>query len=99
MDFERIIDSHTHWGHSLSMGTTVTTGELLAQQKDSGVTNVILIPFPSTAIASNEINIKVLEETGNRIDPFSRKRVRTVSLRRDPRKPQAEFTFRLEAAS
>ena len=64
MDFERIIDSHTHWGHSLSMGTTVTTGELLAQQKDSGVTNVILIPFPSTAIASNEINIKVLEEAG-----------------------------------
>ena len=64
MDFERIIDSHTHWGHSLSMGSTVTTGELLAQQKDSGVTNVILIPFPSTAIASNEINIKVLEQAG-----------------------------------
>jgi uncharacterized protein len=62
MDFERIIDSHTHWGHSLTMGTTVTTGELLAQQKEAGVTNVILIPFPSTAIASNEINVKVLEE-------------------------------------
>ncbi len=64
MDFERIIDSHTHWGHSLTMGTTVTTGELLAQQKEAGVTNVILIPFPSTAIASNEINVKVLEEAG-----------------------------------
>jgi len=62
MDFERIIDSHTHWGHSLSMGTTVTTRELLAQQADSGVTNVIIIPFPSTAIASNDINTKVLEE-------------------------------------
>jgi predicted TIM-barrel fold metal-dependent hydrolase len=59
-----IIDSHTHWGHSLSMGTTVTTGQLLAHQQESGVTNVILIPFPSTAIASNEINIKVLEEAG-----------------------------------
>ena len=69
MDFERIIDSHTHWGHSLSMGSTVTTGELLAQQRESGVTNVILIPFPSTAIASNEINVNVLEEAG-RIDSF-----------------------------
>jgi hypothetical protein len=48
----------------LSMGATVTTGELLAQQKESNVTHVILIPFPSTAIASNEINIKVLEEAG-----------------------------------
>jgi uncharacterized protein len=64
MDFERIIDSHTHWGHSLSMGTTVTTHELLTQQKESGVTNVILIPFPSTAIASNEINTRVVEEAG-----------------------------------
>ena len=57
-----IIDSHTHWGHSLTMGATVTTGELLAQQKESGVTHVILIPFPSTAIASNEINVDVLRE-------------------------------------
>jgi uncharacterized protein len=51
------------------MGSTVTTRELLAQQKESGVTNIILIPFPSTAIASNEINVKVLEEAG-RIDSF-----------------------------
>ncbi|HME41820.1 MAG TPA: amidohydrolase family protein [Syntrophorhabdales bacterium] len=66
MDFAGapIIDSHTHWGHSLSMGSTVTTGELLAQQQESGVTNVILIPFPSTAIDSNEVNVKVLEEAG-----------------------------------
>jgi uncharacterized protein len=46
------------------MGSTVTTQELLSQQKASGVTHVILIPFPSTAIASNDINNKVLEETG-----------------------------------
>jgi hypothetical protein len=26
-----IIDSHTHWGPSLTMGTEVTTGELLTQ--------------------------------------------------------------------
>ena len=62
MALDTIIDSHTHWGHSLTMGSTVTTGELLAQQKESGVTQVILIPFPSTAIASNEINLRVLEE-------------------------------------
>jgi predicted TIM-barrel fold metal-dependent hydrolase len=63
MDFERIIDSHTHWGHSLSMDSTVTTDELLAQQKEAGVTHVIIIPFPSSAIASNEINVKVIEES------------------------------------
>jgi uncharacterized protein len=87
MDFERIIDSHTHWGHSLSMGTTVTTGELLAQQRDSGVTNVILIPFPSTAIASNEINVNVLEEAG-KIDPF----IPYFYIREDfPRIPDAYY--------
>jgi predicted TIM-barrel fold metal-dependent hydrolase len=64
VEFINIIDSHTHWGPSLTMGSTVTTQELLSQQKASGVTHVVLIPFPSTAIASNDINIKVLEETG-----------------------------------
>jgi predicted TIM-barrel fold metal-dependent hydrolase len=64
VEFIKIIDSHTHWGPSLTMGSTVTTQELLSQQKASGVTHVVLIPFPSTAIASNDINIKVLEETG-----------------------------------
>ncbi len=64
-----IIDSHTHWGPSLSMGTEVTTPELLSQKADSGVTHVVIIPFPSTAIASNDINIKVLEETG-KVDAF-----------------------------
>jgi len=29
-DFE-IIDSHTHWGRSITLGTTVPTGELLRQ--------------------------------------------------------------------
>lgn len=63
MDFDIIIDSHTHWGPSLTMGIDVTTQELLRQQKESGVTHVVIIPFPSTAIASNKINVSLLEET------------------------------------
>jgi len=61
--YEIIIDSHAHWGPSLSMGTNVTTGELQRQQKESGVTHVVIIPFPSTAITDNEINVKLLNET------------------------------------
>ncbi|HEX2966988.1 MAG TPA: amidohydrolase family protein [Syntrophorhabdaceae bacterium] len=61
--FEVIIDSHTHWGPSISMGTTVSTGELKHQQIASGVTHVIIMPFPSTAIESNAINQTVMEET------------------------------------
>jgi len=63
MDFDIIIDSHTHWGPSLSMGIDVTTQELLRQQKESAITHVVIIPFPSTAIASNKINVSLLEET------------------------------------
>ena len=35
MDFEYIIDSHSHWGPSITMGTDVTTRELLHQQEES----------------------------------------------------------------
>lgn len=63
MDFDIIIDSHAHWGPSLSMGIDVTTQELLRQQKEAGVSHVVIIPFPSTAIASNTINTALLEET------------------------------------
>lgn len=63
MNFAFIIDSHTHWGPSVTMGTTVTTKELQGQQKASGVTHVVIMPFPSTAIENDEINIRVLEET------------------------------------
>ncbi|MBA4390857.1 MAG: hypothetical protein C0399_07950 [Syntrophus sp. (in: bacteria)] len=45
------------------MGIDVTTGELQRQQKESGVTHVVIIPFPSTAIANNKINVSLLEET------------------------------------
>ncbi len=62
-EFEIIIDSHTHWGPSLTMGINITTGELLRQQKESGVTHVVLVPFPSTAIESNDINLRLLDET------------------------------------
>ena len=69
MDFELIIDSHTHWGPSATMGIDVTTKELQRQQKESGVTHVVIMPFPSTAIENNEINVRVLEET-KRIQDF-----------------------------
>ena len=39
----------------------------------------------------------VVEKTGNKRDPITGRIVRTVSLREDPRKPQAEFGFVLEA--
>jgi hypothetical protein len=69
MDFDLIIDSHSHWGPSSSMGIDVTTGELLGQQKESGVDYVIIIPFPSTAIENNAINFRILDES-RRVDSF-----------------------------
>ncbi|HOO41421.1 MAG TPA: hypothetical protein PK653_08250, partial [Syntrophales bacterium] len=61
--FEIIIDSHVHWGPSVSMGMEVTTQMILREQKESGVTHVIILPFPSTAILSNDINVQLLDET------------------------------------
>jgi len=69
MDFDIIIDSHSHWGPSLSMGIDVTTHELLSQKEETGITYVVLIPFPSTAIAHNDINIRLLDET-RRVNAF-----------------------------
>ena len=69
MDFKLIIDSHTHWGPSVTMGIDVTTRELQRQQEESGVTHVVIMPFPSTAIENNEINMRVLKET-KRIQNF-----------------------------
>lgn len=62
MEFERIVDSHCHWGPSLSLGIEVTTGELRRQQAESGVTHVVIMPFPSTAIDSGAINARLLVE-------------------------------------
>lgn len=58
-----IIDSHSHWGPSISMGVEVTTAELLDQLEDSGIGYVAVIPFPSTAIASNRVNVDILAES------------------------------------
>jgi len=63
MDFDIIIDSHTHWGPSVTLGTDVTTRELQRQQEDTGITHVVIMPFPSTAIANNEINVRLLNES------------------------------------
>ena len=51
------------------MGIDVTTRELQRQQEESNVTHVVIMPFPSTAIENNEINMRVLEET-KRIQNF-----------------------------
>lgn len=63
MDFDIIIDSHTHWGPSVTLGTDVTTRELQRQQEDTGITHVVIMPFPSTAIENNEINVRLLNES------------------------------------
>ena len=56
-----IFDSHTHWGPSITLGTEVTTDELLHQAELSGVERIVIFPFPSTAIEGERINDKVLE--------------------------------------
>ena len=45
------------------MGTEVTTQEVQRQQNQAGVTHVAILPFPSTAIADNAINVRLLAET------------------------------------
>jgi predicted TIM-barrel fold metal-dependent hydrolase len=57
-----IIDSHTHWGPSVTMGIEVTTEEILSQAKESGVNRIVIFPFPSMALADEEVNRKLLEE-------------------------------------
>ncbi len=63
MEFDLIIDSHSHWGPSITLGVDVTTRELQRQMEGSGITHVAIIPFPSTAIEDNAINVRLLEET------------------------------------
>lgn len=64
-----IIDSHTHWGPSVTMGTEVTTREILRQAEQSGVDRIVIFPFPSQALADETINRDLLAEC-RRIDPF-----------------------------
>jgi len=63
-DFE-IIDSHTHWGPSITMGMTVPTSELIRQADACDVGRIVIFPFPSTAIDDEAINDSVLEECEN----------------------------------
>jgi predicted TIM-barrel fold metal-dependent hydrolase len=64
-----IIDSHTHWGLSVSMGTEVTTQELLRQAEQSNVSRIVIFPFPSMALADEGINERLLDEA-NRVKKF-----------------------------
>jgi predicted TIM-barrel fold metal-dependent hydrolase len=64
-----IIDSHTHWGPSVSLGTNVTTEELLQQAAQSGVEKIVIFPFPSMALSDQAINEKLLKEA-SRIKRF-----------------------------
>ncbi len=64
-----IIDSHTHWGPSVTMGTEVTTKELLGQAEQCGVSRIVIFPFPSMALADEEINERLLDEA-DRIRKF-----------------------------
>ena len=65
----KIIDSHTHWGPSVSMGTEVATEELLRQAEQSGVSRIVIFPFPSMALADEGVNERLLREA-NRIKKF-----------------------------
>ena len=51
------------------MGTEVTTKELLLQAEESGVSRIVVFPFPSTALADEGINQRLLDET-NRTKKF-----------------------------
>lgn len=64
-----IIDSHTHWGPSVTMGMTVSTNELLRQAEECGVGRIVIFPFPSTAIENEEINESLLLECA-KVDKF-----------------------------
>jgi uncharacterized protein len=64
-----IIDSHTHWGPSVSMGTEVTTEELLRQAEQSNVSRIVIFPFLSMALSDEGINEKLLGEA-SRIKKF-----------------------------
>ena len=63
-----IIDSHTHWGPSVTMGIEVTTEELLGQAEQCNVSRIVIFPFPSMALADEKINERLLDEA-SRVNP------------------------------
>ncbi len=64
-----IIDAHTHWGPSATMGIEVTTRKILHQAEQGGVDRIVVFPFPSQALADETINRELLAEC-DRIDRF-----------------------------
>jgi hypothetical protein len=44
------------------MGTEVTTEELLRQAEQSGVSRIVIFPFPSMALADEGVNQRLLDE-------------------------------------
>lgn len=64
-----IIDSHTHWGPSVTLGIGVKSDDLLHQAEESGVGRIIIFPFPSMALADEGINDRLLDEA-KRIERF-----------------------------
>ena len=67
-----IIDSHVHWGVSLTLGITVTTEEILNQADETGVDRIIIFPFPSAAIEDEKVNDEILRiaEKDERFIPY-----------------------------
>jgi len=57
-----VIDSHIHWGPSITMGIEVTTEEILRQADECGVQRMVIFPFPSTAFADESIHHRLLKE-------------------------------------
>jgi hypothetical protein len=51
------------------MGTEVTTQEILKQAEQSSVSRIVVFPFPSMALADENINVRLLKEV-NRIKKF-----------------------------
>jgi uncharacterized protein len=57
-----IIDSHTHWGPSVALHISVSTGEILRQAQQNGVDRIVVFPFPSQALADEGVNEELLNE-------------------------------------
>ncbi len=54
------VDSHTHWGPSITLGINVSKEEILSQADEAGVDRIVIFPFPSAAIENEGINNEVL---------------------------------------
>jgi hypothetical protein len=64
-----IIDSHTHWGPSITMEAEVMAEELLKRAEQSNVSRIVIFPFPSMALTDEGIHGRLLHEA-KRVDKF-----------------------------